>query len=215
MGLLSKAALPDHIDQPEEWKGTDDDVWYMRWRLYVKHWFAFSCTTDRVAKQGLDLSFVFMPGLFVLPFTVWFTGWSWWYLFPIGILPVFKRWREYPTTIFAAHGSGPIRLESTDSKVIVPMTISNWLWFPRFETSAASTMVPFYFSRIQKWCRWHIALNWPFLIQCHFYWRKEDVATPEDHSDKDGKVVHFYRGWHRDGDRIYWGDGACTPGNFK
>lgn len=36
-------SLPGHIDQPEEWKGTDDDqVWWMRWRLKIKGWFAYS-----------------------------------------------------------------------------------------------------------------------------------------------------------------------------
>lgn len=214
MGLLSKCALPAHLDEPSEWKGTDDDqVWWMRWRLYVKHWFAFAAT-DRCS-QGIDLSLVYFPGLYVLPLTIWFTGWTWWYLFPIGVIPVLKRWRRIPTTIFVAHGGGPLRMENADSSAIVQLVKKPFLIFPHFESSMMSVMTPFYLSRIQRWCRWHVAVQWPFLFQCHLYPHAEDVATVDDHSDKDGKVRHFFRGWHRDGDEIYWGDGACTPGNFK
>lgn len=36
-------ALPEHINEPSEWKNTDDDkVWWMRWRLKIKGWFAYS-----------------------------------------------------------------------------------------------------------------------------------------------------------------------------
>lgn len=38
---MPKSALPPHLDTPEEWKGTDWDVWYQRWMLHIKHWFAF------------------------------------------------------------------------------------------------------------------------------------------------------------------------------
>ena len=35
------SALPDHLNNPEKWRGTDDDTWYMRWRLQIKGWFAY------------------------------------------------------------------------------------------------------------------------------------------------------------------------------
>ncbi len=35
-------ALPDHINQPHNWNGKDDDDhWYTRWRKQVKGYFAF------------------------------------------------------------------------------------------------------------------------------------------------------------------------------
>lgn len=34
-------ALPEHLNSPEKWKGTDNDTWLMRWDLYIKGWFAF------------------------------------------------------------------------------------------------------------------------------------------------------------------------------
>lgn len=44
MGLfdLDFNALPEHIDEPEEWAGKDDDQhWYTSWRKYVKPLFAY------------------------------------------------------------------------------------------------------------------------------------------------------------------------------
>jgi len=36
-------ALPEHINEPNEWDGKDDDDhWYTKWRKQVKGWFAFS-----------------------------------------------------------------------------------------------------------------------------------------------------------------------------
>ena len=34
-------ALPEHIDTPGEWEGTDWDVWYQRWMLKIKGVFAY------------------------------------------------------------------------------------------------------------------------------------------------------------------------------
>lgn len=33
-------ALPEHLNSPEKWKGTDNDTWYARWTLQIKGWFA-------------------------------------------------------------------------------------------------------------------------------------------------------------------------------
>ena len=35
-------ALPEHINTPEEWYGTDWDNPLQRWLLYIKGWFAYS-----------------------------------------------------------------------------------------------------------------------------------------------------------------------------
>lgn len=36
------SALPEHLNSPEKWKGTDHDQWWgSRWLLYIKGWFAF------------------------------------------------------------------------------------------------------------------------------------------------------------------------------
>lgn len=35
------SALPEHLNSPEKWKGTDNDTPWMRWELLIKGWFAF------------------------------------------------------------------------------------------------------------------------------------------------------------------------------
>lgn len=34
-------ALPERLQSPEAWKGTDNDTWYARWTLQFQGWFAF------------------------------------------------------------------------------------------------------------------------------------------------------------------------------
>lgn len=38
---MPKSALPEHIDEPSEWEGTDWDWWGQRWMLKIKGWFAY------------------------------------------------------------------------------------------------------------------------------------------------------------------------------
>lgn len=204
---MPKCALPEHIDEPGEWENTDDDVWYMRWRMYIKGWFAFA---NRCPK-GITGSIVFLPALYLLPFTVWFTGWTWWYCFPLIVIPVNRKWRLWPYTVFAIRGAGKWRLEgvkgnqetTTDQKVI---------WFmPYFQSIriGQELEVPtYYLSRVQYWCRWHLRMDWPLLFGFHFYFKAADVVPPMERRDTDGKLFFAYRGWHRDGDEIFWGDGG-------
>lgn len=35
------SALPEHLNSPEKWKGTDMDTFLWRWTLKIKGWFAF------------------------------------------------------------------------------------------------------------------------------------------------------------------------------
>jgi len=38
---VPRSALPSHLDEPSEWRGTDWDNPCQRWMLKFKHWFAF------------------------------------------------------------------------------------------------------------------------------------------------------------------------------
>lgn len=38
---MPKSALPPRLLGAANWKGTDDDVWYMRWRIGFKYLFAY------------------------------------------------------------------------------------------------------------------------------------------------------------------------------
>jgi hypothetical protein len=197
---MPKCALTERLQDPKNWVGTDDDVWYMRWRIYCKWLFAFS----HRCPPGITFSFVFMPGLYLLPFTIWFTHWSWWYLFPVIIIPVTRQWRQYPMTLFAAGGGGQFRMENDDGSKerTTPIQI---IFFKDFS--------PDYLSRVQYWCRWHVQLCWPFAVRFHFYFRRSNVPiapsrTTLSGESTDNKLMFMYRGWDRDGDSVFWGDGA-------
>lgn len=196
---MPRCALNEDTDDPTDWKGSDDDNWLMRWRIKYKHWFAFANRCPR----GLTWTTVFFPGLFLLPFTIWFTGFSWWYLFPVIIIPVQRKWRLLPKTLLALRGPGVWRFENTNSTSITPGEDLTLL------------KEGYYLSRIQRWCRWHIQISWPLFVAGHFYWKAEDVPTPVDEHDTDGEIVNVYRGWHRDEDEIFWGDGGFAGTCWK
>jgi len=105
-----------------------------------------------------------------------------------------------PKVLFAIKGDGPWRLENTDSTEIIK--------------SAEFEKTGFYLSRIQKFCRWHMAVLWPLLIQGHLYFKKEYVPESEG-INLDGKLIFCYRHYHRDEDEIYWGDGGFIGTKWK
>jgi hypothetical protein len=198
MGLLSSQVLTPHQNDPASWKGTDDDkVWWMRWRLYVKHWFAFA--TPRLCPQGFDVSIVFFPLLYIAPVTMAFTGLSWWYLFPIGFLPVCRVWRQTPKVLFAMRGDGLWRFEESFT--------GDESTFRLLESGL--TYRNNYLSRAQYYCRWHIAIHWPLLVVVHYYPKQSDVLKPNVPREVSPETFWtFQRGWPRDADGIYWGDGG-------
>ena len=209
---MPKCALTEHIDEPKEWKNTDDDNFWMRWRLHCKGLFAFSHRCER----GITWSIVFLPLTYLLPFTIWLTGWSWWYLFPVAMIPVSHQWREFPILLIGYFGKGFIRYESTNGKAEFAEN-SEFILNEKnmqIEDHATGLLIPVYISRIQLWCRWHIALHWPFLLTGHFYWKEADVLPEMSKENRDGKMMNGYRGYHRDADGIFWGDGA-SAGHFK
>jgi hypothetical protein len=193
---MPKCALPSNIDEPSEWKGTDDDkVWWMRWRLYCKFWWSFS----HRCPKGITGTIIFFPGLYVLPLTIWFTGWSWWYMFPLIVLPVLKQWDRFPHTILAIRSKqGAWRIEADGA--VDTLDSRRVIWWTQFNES--------YLSRVQYWTRWHFQWAWPFLIAFHWYWKAEDVPAVMERIDTDGKLWFCYRGYHRDGDQVFWGDGG-------
>lgn len=58
------SALPEHLNSPEKWKGTDWDTWYQRWMLKYKGWFCFGPrATERWARwRDLPLTLLRIKG---------------------------------------------------------------------------------------------------------------------------------------------------------
>ena len=206
---MPRCSLPPHLDEPSEWKNTDDDqVWWMRWRLYCKSWFAFS----HRCPPGLTWSLVLFPGLYLLPSLIYFTGWSWLYLFPVIVIPVAKKWREFPIVLFAFSGGGPLRWETTDGNKQSVGESQNLIWITSAHNPDGDQV---WLSRCQLWCLWHVQLQWPLFFAISIYIKHEDVIPTGTKADRDGKLLFFYKGWHRDSDQIFWGDGAYAGRNWK
>lgn len=176
---MPKSALPDHIDEPHEWDGKDDDDhWYTKWRKKVKHLMAFGPRSPKGIAFGLFPPFIFC-----------------------------RKWREIPTFIFALKGAGPYRWEYKNKNRIDQA--SN---LPPLEKDEEAG---WYLPRTQLWTRWHFQLQWPLFFAFHFYFKKEDVIRERLREDRDGKLIFFYIGAKRDGDRVYWYPSLYLGLNWK
>lgn len=167
------SALPEYLRSKENWKGTDDDVWYMRWRINLKWLIAYGPRATE----------------------------SW------------AKWRMWPKTIFAIRSKiGAFRLETErderdsayDAQDHTIFTFNRNWFMP--SNDRQSVMVPCYLSAIQYWTRWHLAIQWPFHISFHCYFKKNDIPRyPEKPgSSVDNKLFFFRFGSRRDSDRVYW-----------
>lgn len=160
---MPKSALSPRLLDASNWVGTDDDVWYMRWRIKLKYMFAYGPRATEF--------------------------WA--------------KWREYPKTLFACFGKGSVRFEtetwerdSASELVIVDDTVT---------TIINKDFGNYYLSLIQYYCRWNFAVQWPFHIQFHFYFKQKDVPRPgESRGNLDNKLFFFRAGARRDGDKVYW-----------
>jgi hypothetical protein len=174
---MPKSALSPRLLEASNWVGTDDDVWYMRWRIKLKYIFAYGPRAT-----------------------------EWW-----------AKWREYPKTLIAFFGKGQARFESEtwkrDSSFDSAWPTS-YLFNKEVQIFSQSQIVDNtltwvvysgYLSAIQYYTRWHFAIQWPFHIQFHFYFKASDVPVYGVPRPKlDGKLFYFRFGARRDGDKIFW-----------
>lgn len=103
------------------------------------------------------------------------------------------KWRELPVTVFAAFGPGLSRWEDTDGELQkgTPYPKRLWMFKPRV----------MYLSAIQYWTKWHIQIQWPLFIACHYY---IDPVPKWDGVATGRRVFYFRIGARRDADRVYW-----------
>jgi hypothetical protein len=149
------SALPERLQNPDAWKGTDWDVWYLRWILkypWVHGLFSYGPRATQ--------------------------GWA--------------RWRVPALNV----------VKLGDHRA----------W--RYETDPWSKKE--YLSRIQYYKRWHLQIQWPFMIAFHFYFREADVPSLIDPlPNTDNKLFYFYIGAHYDQDCIYWCPSAFLGATWK
>lgn len=148
---------------------------------------------------------------------VWYTRWvkyvKGWFAMSYRSRFAWARWRNTPRILFAYFGKGDARLESDrDGET----TASNGLWYWRNDISKPE-LGSMYVSRVQYWCRWHLAVQWPLQVTFHIYWRAADVPVwphrPADLGIK--KLLFVYGPTHRDADKVYWIFSFYIGGQWK
>lgn len=105
-----------------------------------------------------------------------------WFAFSYRCPEWWAKWRKTPIVLFAVKGDGAWHFERS--------------FGPEWHQDAYRYSIEqgeksgFYLSRIQSTTPWHFAIQWPFMIHAHFYFRK--------------KLVFVYGPMHFDADLIYW-----------
>ena len=98
--------------------------------------------------------------------------------------------RALPKTLFVIHGGGPLRYEDSQGRM-----------------TSNKQKTGMYLSRIQCWCKWHFAIQWPLFFQASIYYSGKNVsAYPNYPGDELNifKMISFQIGYKRDGDEIHW-----------
>lgn len=127
-----------------------------------------------------------------------------WFCFSYRCTEWWARWRKIPFVVAAIKGEGPWRFEQHGS--LDGGGLNEFRLYSRFirPFSDFGQDTEWYLSRIQYYTRWHLAVQWPLMVSCHFYFKASDVPKyGEPRPDSDGKLFYFY--WnHFDADLVYW-----------
>lgn len=171
------SAMPEHLNTPEKIDKAfpDDDQYGTNWFGRLYRWY----------QKGTKTWFVFS-----------YRCTEWW-----------AQWRKYPRVLFAARSKqGVFRAESVNGEGQNAATVlwNTDIWLSNPHDKYVEVFEEGYLSRIQYWCRWHVAIQWPLMVSFHFYPKSSDVPKyGEPRPDLDGKVWFFY--WnHFDADLLYW-----------
>lgn len=81
------------------------------------------------------------------------------------------KWRDCPLSVFAWRGKGLWRVEEKTGKERIGMD----------ENTVHSRPDGYFISRIQPFCRFHVALQWPLFVSWHIFWRQKDVEAFDAH----------------------------------
>ncbi len=115
------------------------------------------------------------------------------------------RWRETPITLFAIKGKGKWRFENDE----IDLALN--------DRNKVKGWPNWYLSRVQYWCRWHFAVNWPLQITFHVYWKESSVPKWPDHGGDTNitDMLYVYGPGHRDADKVYWLISGFIGGGWK
>lgn len=135
-----------------------------------------------------------------------------WFCFSYRCTEWWAKWRPFPKVLFAIKSKeGYFRIEtgypdgsSKDCAYDARYIWNENVWHVDNSDPHTDVFSEGYLSRIQYWCRWHFAIQWPLMVSFHFYPKAADVPKyGEPRGDLDGKLWYFY--WnHFDADLVYW-----------
>jgi hypothetical protein len=135
-----------------------------------------------------------------------------WFAFSYRCTEWWARWRKYPKVLFALKSKdGYFRIEtprsdgtSADCAYDARYLVNEVVYHIDNINPYVDVISEGYLSRIQYWCRWHFAVQWPLLFSFHYYFHAKDVPEYGKPRPKlKGKLLYFY--WnHFDADLIYW-----------
>lgn len=171
---MPKSALSPRLLEADNWKGTDDDVWYMRWRIKLKYLFAYGPRANE-----------------------W---WAKWREFPKTLFAVKAKdgyfrietetWERdsskdcaYDARYLFNENSWHVDNSDPHCDVISPGYLSRVQYYTRW---SFQVQWPFM-----------VAFHW-------YWKAADVPKWGEPRPDTDGKLVFVYFGAHRDGDKVYW-----------
>lgn len=137
-----------------------------------------------------------------------------WFAYGPRATQAWAKWREWPVTIFAIRAKeGYFRVETEtydrdSGRENNHNRTSFWMennirlvFWGDGDGKGQREITRGYLSAIQYWTKWHVALQWPFQFQAHYY--IDDVPVyPEKAGNR--RVAYIRIGARRDADKVYW-----------
>lgn len=171
---MPKSALSPRLLDADNWKGTDDDVWYMRWRIKLKYLFAYGPrATEWWAKWREFPKTLFAvkadDGYFRIETETWERDSSQECAYDAKYL--------YNENMYHVDNSDP------HVDVIMPGYLSRVQYYTRWSFQIQWPLM--------------VAFHW-------YKSPADVPKYGEPRPNTDGKLWFVYFGAHRDGDKVYW-----------
>ena len=182
---MPKSALSPRLLEAENWKGTDDDVWYMRWRIGLKYLFAYGPrATEWYAKWREYPKTLFAirskQGIFRVETEEWERDTAWDCAWDVNNL--------FNTDMYAYR------------EMEAPVVEYKQGYLSRVQ----------YYTRWSFQIQWPLMVAFHFYTKA-----SDVPVYGQPRPDTDGKLWFVYFGAHRDADKVYWFPSAYLGRNWK
>lgn len=171
---MPRSALNERLNDPANWKGTDDDNWFMRWRIPLKGLFAYGPRATQWWAKWREypktlLAIRSRQGVFRAETEGWERDSSWDSVWDI-------RWL-FNDDVYAYR------------ELEVPIVEYKQGYLSRIQ----------YYARWHFQIQWPFMIAFHFYFKA-----KDVPKYGEPRPNTDSKLFYFYFGAHRDSDKVYW-----------